>query len=204
VKRRLIRSVGPLHRAWQHTKRFIESVYGVLLMAVMFAIFFGLPAHATFGDRALHGLLAAAVGFAIVAGLAFLYHYFAYMRSRGHDEWMLLAMMGGEHIEFCLERRDDVAPAPWDAFIKCVICLPDGSEQVLKPHQRAIDMCATLPREAIYGTYEVRWYGSQSKRRWREIMCSFVKLDETSEGHVYGVRKASEECPHGGVGLPST
>jgi len=196
VKLRLTHSIGLAFTAWRSTRKFIESIFGALLMAVIFAIFFGVLVHSTLAERFVSGLVAAAVGFVVVAGLAFLYHLVIYLRTRGHDKWIVQARVGENRVEFCLEPKSNLDNEPWsyrssdvwrDPFMKCEVRRPDGHVEVCEPHPRTIDMCAAIPREPVYGVYEVHWYGSQSKRRFfREITRSFIKLDENSEGYVYG------------------
>jgi apolipoprotein N-acyltransferase len=98
-----------MYRAWRGATRFVESIYGVLLMTFGFAFvgaFFVLPAKNTWAERAVTGLAVAAIAIVLIIAAAFMWHLVTYLRTRGHDRWIVQARVGDSRVEFCLEPKN--------------------------------------------------------------------------------------------------
>jgi hypothetical protein len=160
-----------LRRGVLGAQTVLASSWGVLAVGLGFAVvgaFFVLPTKNTWADRAINGLLVAAITIGALLLLSLVWQCVRYQRSLGRAEWQATAILGGNGVKFMLQRHPDAMPAHLESVaMDCWLRIPQGEVVPLAVEQFGGDsvwaFVAGEPPQT-YGAYEIRWSSSRSRR----------------------------------------
>jgi hypothetical protein len=169
----------------------LSSSWGVLAVALGFAVvgaFFVVPAKNTWTDRAINGVMVAAITIGALLLLSIVWWCMRYRRSLGRTEWQATAILAGNGIKFMLQRHPDAMPAALEhVAMDYWLRKPQGEVVPLAVEQFGRDsvwaFVAGEPPET-YGTYEIRWSTSRSRGNYYELARSEFELGDASMGNI--------------------
>jgi len=176
-----------LRRGTLGAQAVLASSWGVLAVGLAFAVvgaFFVLPTKNTWADRALNGLLVAAITIGPVFLMSLIWQCVRYRRTLGCTEWQAMAIMAGNGVKFVLQRHPDAMPAPLESVaMDCWLRKPHGEIVPLAVEQFGRDsVWAFIPGEPpdTCGAYEIRWSISRSRGNYYELARSKFDLSDRS------------------------